>query len=202
MSKILVVDDEMTIRMMLDRVLTLWGYQAHLTTNGHEALEILRQPDPPKMVIVDWVMPGMDGLDLCRRIKQNEQLRSTYLILLTAKGSKENVVQGLEAGADDYITKPFDVNELRARIGVAERLLQTQGLLSEKIEELEKALAHVKTLQGTIPICAHCHKIRDDQQAWQKLEAYIEEHSEADFSHSICPKCAAEHFPDIDIYDE
>ncbi len=143
--------------------------------------------------------PGLDGIDVCRKIREKDESNPTYIILLTARQDKEDIVAGLEAGANDYIVKPFDKNELRARIEVGRQVVNLQTALSEQVQELKKALAHVKTLQGIIPICMHCHKIRDDQQAWQGLERYIENHSEANFSHGICPDCMIKHHSEITL---
>ncbi len=115
--------------------------------------------------------------------------RLLYIILLTAKGRKEDIVQGLTAGADDYIIKPFDRSELKARINVGERILRLQAELAARVKELELALANVKLLQGLLPICCYCKRIRNDQNYWQQVDAYISDHSEAQFTHGICPEC-------------
>lgn len=197
--KVLIAEDDLTSRLMLDGILKKWGYEVLSVSNGNEAWAAVQRETDLQLVILDWNMPGMDGLAVCRRIKAIDRHVPFYTILLTGRDSAEDVVQGFEAGADDYITKPFEGNELRARIRVAERMVGIQGSLSKKVQELKEALAHVKTLQGIIPICMHCHKIRSDDKAWEKLEAYIENHSEAEFSHSICPDCIAQHYPDLDL---
>ena len=115
--------------------------------------------------------------------------RLLYIILLTAKGRKEDIVQGLTAGADDYIIKPFDRSELKARINVGERILRLQAELAARVKELELALANVKLLQGLLPICCYCKKIRNDHNYWQQVDTYIADHSEAQFTHGICPEC-------------
>jgi len=195
--KILIAEDDITTRSMLQAILSKWDYEVISTSDGDKAWTITQTNNPPQLALLDWEMPGMNGLELCRKIKSLDLDTPIYVILLTSRGAIEDVVQGLNAGADDYITKPFDNNELRARIGVAERLITVQGDLATKIEELEEAMDHVKTLQGIIPICMHCHKIRSDDQAWNQLEAYITKHSDAQFSHSICPDCELEHYPEL-----
>ena len=118
-------------------------------------------------------------------------LANMYLMLLTARESRGDLVAGLDAGADDYITKPFDAEELRARVQVGVRVLTLQKSLAERVEELQAALSNVKQLRGLLPICSYCKRIRGDDQYWQQLEGYIAEHSDAQFSHGICPTCYA-----------
>jgi DNA-binding response OmpR family regulator len=139
--------------------------------------------------MLDWMMPEIDGLDVCRRMRATMPNAATYIILVTARGGLENVVRGLEAGADDYITKPFDPRELRARLHVGVRIVQLQKALRERFEELEEALKRVKQLQGLLPICSYCKKIRNDRNYWEQVDAYITSHSEAQFSHGVCPDC-------------
>jgi len=119
-------------------------------------------------------------------------------VLLTVKREREDLAEGFEAGADDYLIKPFDSVELRARVAAGERLLNLQTALSAKVDELQIALSHVKQLQGLIPICMHCKKIRDDGATWHRLETYIQEHSEAVFTHSLCETCLQEHYPTME----
>jgi len=114
---------------------------------------------------------------------------ATYIILLTARDDGPDLVRGLEAGADDYITKPFNRKELRARIRVGLRVVRLQQILADRVRELAEALTRVKRLQGLLPICSYCKKIRNDRNYWEKVETYISEHSEAQFSHGICPDC-------------
>jgi DNA-binding response OmpR family regulator len=149
----------------------------------------LSQPDAPSLAVLDWMMPGMDGAEVCRRARSLGADRLLYIILLTAKGRKEDIVQGLTAGADDYVIKPFDRSELKARINVGERILRLQAELAARVKELELALANVKLLQGLLPICCYCKKIRNDQNYWQQVDTYISDHSEAQFTHGICPEC-------------
>jgi len=192
--KILIAEDNATSRIMLQAILQKWGYEVSAASDGAEAWRILNGGGCPPIALLDWMMPGMDGAEICRRINQMESNSPPYLILLTGRDSKEDLSAGLEAGASDYITKPYDHDELKARLQVAERMVALQERLNGKIEELREALSHVKTLQGILPICMHCHKIRTDDQAWQRLEAYIEVHSDARFSHGLCPACMEKHY--------
>jgi DNA-binding response OmpR family regulator len=193
--RILVAEDSRTTQVLLQRLLTEWGHEVIMTGDGDEAWGALSANDPPRLAILDWLMPGMDGLEICRRVRKTDGDDPLYVIMLTAKTEKEDIVAGLEAGADDYVTKPFDGEELRARVGVGVRVLELQAALAGQVRELRDALAHIKTLQGIIPICMYCHKIRDDRDIWQRMEQYIAERSGAEFSHSLCPECREKHYP-------
>ena len=142
-------------------------------------------------------MPEMDGVELIGKIRAAKELKSMYIILLTAMGQREDIIAGLEAGANDYIAKPFHRDELRVRIKVGERVVGLRGELEKRIHELEEALGQIKTLKGLIPMCAGCKKIRDDQGYWQQVEEYILEHSEAAVNHGLCPDCLKKHYPNI-----
>ena len=187
--QILIAEDDLISRRMLEATLSKWDYEPVVTCGGREALEVLQGKDCPRLAILDWMMPGMDGTEVCRRVRARASCEPLYILLLTAKGTKQDIVTGLEAGADDYLAKPFDRNELRARLRVGERVVQLQSSLAERVRQLEEALASVKQLQGLIPICCYCKKIRGDQDYWQQVEAYVSAHSEARFSHGICPEC-------------
>ena len=187
--KVLIADDDAVCRRILESTLAEGGFEVTIATDGLEAWHAFQNPNPPSLAILDWMMPGMDGVELCRRIRQTHGTLPPYLIVLTARSDKEDVVSGLNAGADDYITKPFSRAELRARLQVGVRVVELQGSLAARVAELEEALARVKQLQGLLPICSYCKKIRDDRNYWQQLENYIGEHSEAQFSHGICPDC-------------
>jgi sigma-B regulation protein RsbU (phosphoserine phosphatase) len=187
--KVLIAEDERISCRLLESTLAGWGYEVVVTRTGLEAWEVLQQEDAPRLAILDWMMPGIDGLEVCRRVRRADGAVPTYIILLTAKGSKANIVEGLVNGANDYVTKPFDRDELRARVHVGVEMIELQERLAERVAELEAALAHVKLLQGILPICSYCKHVRDDQNYWQTVEGYISDHSEARFSHSICPDC-------------
>jgi len=187
--RILIAEDDVVSRRLVEATLTKWGYGVVVTTDGIQALEALKKPGAPSLAVLDWMMPGMDGAEVCRRARAEVTDRSLYIILLTAKDRKEDIVEGLTAGADDYIIKPFDRAELKARINVGERIIRLQAELSARVKELELALANVKLLQGLLPICCYCKKIRNDQNYWQQVDTYIAEHSEAQFTHGICPEC-------------
>jgi sigma-B regulation protein RsbU (phosphoserine phosphatase) len=182
--RILIADDDRMSTMMLGRTLEQWGFEVVVANDGVSAWEHIIGNEPPSLAIVDWMMPGLDGIELCRRIRATTLPSPVYLILLTARTSRQDLVAGLEAGADDYLTKPFDPDELRARIHVGQRTL---GLI-----------ANIKQLSGLLPICSYCKRIRGDHDYWEQVESYITEHTDALFSHGICPSCLEKAMNDLD----
>jgi DNA-binding response OmpR family regulator len=187
--KVLVADDDVVTRCLLETTLRSWEYEVCTAGDGTEALRILEDVPRVDIILLDWMMPEKDGPEVCRIIRASPLMATVYVILLTALGSRQNIIQGLQAGADDYITKPFDRDELRARLEVGRRIVELQHSLAERVQQLEDALARVKQLQGLVPICSYCKKIRNDRNYWQQLESYLSDHSEAQFSHGICPEC-------------
>ncbi len=145
--KILVAEDDFTSRLILQVVLEKWKYDVISVSDGNEAWEILQKDDAPPIAILDWEMPELDGVRVCSKVKELNRANPIYVIILTGRITKEDIVQGLDAGADDYVTKPFDENELRARIRVAERMVNIQESLTETVEELRQALELVNSLQ-------------------------------------------------------
>ena len=134
-TRILVAEDDPVSSALICARLINWGYEVIATRNGMEAIMALRKKDAPSLAILDWMMPGMDGLEICRRIREVDRI--LYVILLTARGSKDDLVEGLGAGADDYLVKPFDKDELRARILVGLRVMAMQAALAERVKGLE-----------------------------------------------------------------
>ncbi len=175
--KILIVEDSPTYRLMLERELQNLGHTVIVGKDGKEAWDIFQRTEI-SLVISDWVMPGLDGLDLCRRIRAATRLRYIYFILLTAVEGKTSYLEAMEAGVDDFITKPFDPDQLRARLNVAGRIIGLQ--------------VQVNQLEGILPTCCVCKKIRDKNGNWVAIESYIHQHTEADFSHTFCPDCLEE----------
>ena len=199
--KILIAEDDLTSRRRLEAVLTKWGYEVVSCSNGKQAWERLQNANTPKLAILDWVMPEMGGIEVCRRLRELDTQDPVYVLLLTVRKEKENIICGLEAGADDYITKPFEPDELQARIRVGCRVLQLQEKLVNHIKDLQDSLQHIKTLQGILPICSYCKNIRDDKNYWEEVEEYVIKHSNVDFTHSICPKCYEKHVkPEIEKF--
>jgi sigma-B regulation protein RsbU (phosphoserine phosphatase) len=193
--KILIAEDDMVSRKMLERILTSDGHAVTAVEDGVKALAAMGK-ESPDMLITDWMMPDVDGLELSWRVRALDLPNYVYIILLTALTDRERIIEGLDAGADDYITKPYDRTELLARIKAGRRVIQLEKSLRQRNQELSQALAQVKQLKGLLPICMYCKKIRKDENYWQQIEEYVSEHSDADFSHSICPECLAEHYPE------
>ena len=171
--KVLIAEDDLTSRLMLTALLKTWGYDPEATENGAEAWLRIQQPDAPRLVILDWNMPEMDGIEIIRRTRALDLPEPPYLIILTSRGNKRDIVAGLGAGANDYISKPYDQEELRARVEVGRRMVAMQAALAQQMIELKNALSHVQTLEGILPICSYCKKIRDDQQYWHQVESYV-----------------------------
>jgi phosphoserine phosphatase RsbU/P len=188
--KVLIAEDEAVSCRLLEATLSKGGYEVLAAHDGEQAWEILQAPSPPPVVILDWLMPKLDGVEICRRVRLHPSLKTLHLILLTSRASRQDLVQGLEAGADDYIIKPFDPQELRARVHVGARIAELQMALADRVHELEDALSREKQLQGLLPICCYCKKIRDDKNYWHQVENYVSHHADVRFSHGICPDCS------------
>ena len=187
--KILIAEDDSLSQTMLKAMVARAGFEPVVTGDGLEALQILSRADGPKLAVLDWMMPGMDGPDVCRKMRETKTDEPAYLILLTSRDDKKDVILGLKSGANDYIVKPYDIEELKVRIGIGRKVVELQAMLSGRITELKSALDQIKTLRGLLPICMYCKKIRDDRQYWQQVEHYVAGHTDAQFSHSICPDC-------------
>lgn len=194
--KVLIADDDSITRKTLEASLNKWGYDVETVENGNDAFEVLNKENHPAVAIIDWMMPGLSGLDLCKKVKGLTSDNPPHLIMLTSKDLQEDIIEGLSSGADAYIKKPFFNEELHARVKAAERIVELQTSLKDKVIKLEESLNHVKQLQGVLPVCMHCHKIRNDEESWDAMEKYIMEHSDATFSHGVCPVCIEEHYPE------
>jgi phosphoserine phosphatase RsbU/P len=174
--KILIVEDDPDSRDLLKVLLELDGHDVTAAWNGLEGWQAFQTGEFP-VVLSDWVMPEMDGLELCRQIRASDRPSYSYVILVTALHGKSSYLQGMDAGADDFVSKPFDPDELKTRLIVAERIIGVQN--------------RVKHLEGILPTCMYCKKIRDEQNQWIGIESYISKRSRASFSHGICPGCYA-----------
>lgn len=183
----LLAEDEHVTRRILERHLTRFGFEVISVMDGLHAWDVLESPDAPRIVLLDWNMPGLDGVDICRRLRAREKTNYTYTLLMTASDRKGDVVQGLHAGADDFISKPVDPPELGARLNTARRIIK-----------LEEGLAE---LEGILSICMHCKRIRNGDKLWERLETYIERHSSAKFSHGLCTECLDAKYPEEEASD-
>jgi phosphoserine phosphatase RsbU/P len=188
MHAVLVDDDPVMLRAMSATV-QRWGFTIEPAASGHAAWQLLENQERPVILILDWVLPDIEGPELCRRVRALPHSQLIYAILLTSKTRKADVIEGLQAGADDYMAKPFDPDELFARMQVGTRLLGAQMALTARIRELAEAQACVQQLQGLLPICCYCKNIRTDENYWEKVEHYFGQHTALQFSHGICPHC-------------
>ncbi len=186
MKRILFAEDDAVTRLVVTAQLQKLGYETMVARDGVEALEIFRR-EKPSIVITDWMMPNMDGTDLCREIRKQVDARYAYVIILTALDRKAGYVEGMKAGADDFVSKPCSMEELNVRLRVAERILALQ--------------AEAKQLEDLLPICPECQRIMTADGAWQQVESYIMRRTDAHFSHGICPACFEKHIkPQLDRY--
>ncbi|OLC42423.1 MAG: hypothetical protein AUH74_04210 [Nitrospirae bacterium 13_1_40CM_4_62_6] len=209
---ILLVDDSAENLLLLQSILQTGGYKDLLTAESAEqAFKHLGMDSSGgdgtsvDLILMDIQMPDINGIETCRRIKEVERYRDIPIIMVTAMAQREKLQLAFAAGAMDYINKPVNKIELRTRVGSALKLKQEMDSrkareqeLKKRTQELEQALREVKVLRGFIPICASCKKIRNDRGYWQLVEAYIREHSEAEFSHGICPDCIKKFFPGVE----
>jgi DNA-binding response OmpR family regulator len=199
--KILVAEDDAVTRKILVVTLERLGWDVIQVEDGEaawQAFETLKGKDAPEMAVLDWMMPGVEGIEICRRLRTTPGFELVYVILVTSRGGKEDLSYGLAAGANDYITKPFDPVELQARVRVGERMVRLQRSLAARVTEVEAALAHVQRLQGLLPICSYCKKVRNEANYWEQVESYLSAHSDLDFTHSICPQCTEKMMKEID----
>ena len=188
--RILIAEDEYTTRLTVQVCLEKWGYTVDSAADGQEAWDLLQKQNGPEVAILDWEMPEIDGLELCKRVKGLKRDNPIHVIMLTARDTQNDILVGFDAGADDYITKPFNDDELRARIRVAERIVRIQGSLHESLQELSYALDLVESLQSTVTICRNCQKIEGDDGRWYVLDSYISQREDYRFSPvDGCPGC-------------
>ena len=215
-SKLLIVDDLPENIKVLGNSLQRDEYLISFATSGAQAIDMAMRNELD-LILLDIMMPGMDGYEVCERLKAEDRTRHIPIIFITARTDKRDIVRGFEAGAVDYITKPFNVAELIARVQThldlrhskhtiqnqAEELAWTNKRLMKKNQKLEQALAEIETLKGLLPVCSNCRKIRKSnsdskkQSSWVSLESYLHENTAAEVTHSICPQCMANLYPDL-----
>jgi CheY-like chemotaxis protein len=201
-ADILIVDDTPANLRLLFQLLSAHNYRVRAAISGKQALEAAHATTPD-LILLDIMMPEMSGYEVCQHLKADEQTQNVPVIFLSALSDTRNKISAFAAGGVDYITKPFQAEEVLARarahltIYHLQKMLQTRNEeLQAKNHELAVALAQVKRLSGLLPICASCKKIRNDEGYWQQVEVYIHQHSEADFTHGICPDCMQKLYPE------
>jgi sigma-B regulation protein RsbU (phosphoserine phosphatase) len=190
--RILVAEDDPITQRLLQSTLARLGWDVITAPDGVAAwqmLDTLEGQEAPQLVLLDWMMPGLDGIEICRKLRTTPGFELMYIILLTSRSEKEDLAMGLAAGANDYITKPFHPAELESRVRVGQRMVKLQTSLAARIKELESALSEVRQLQGLLPMCSYCKKVRNEANYWQQVEAYITSTSGVELTHSVCPSC-------------
>jgi sigma-B regulation protein RsbU (phosphoserine phosphatase) len=185
--RILVAEDDPVSRLIVQNLLQKWGHQVDCSEDGKQALSRVHCA-AYDVLVSDWMMPEMSGPELCKNIRDLNRTPYCYIILLTALSRTDHLIQGIEAGADDYLTKPVNPDDLKARLVVAQRIL---GLRSD-----------LASLRALLPICAWCKSIRTDDDLWQSADAYIQAHTKNDLTHSICPPCLEKKLGELVIPDE
>ncbi|MBU0992759.1 MAG: response regulator [Proteobacteria bacterium] len=182
---ILIVDDNPQNIKVLGTIIGKAGYEVAIAMKGKDALLMLEK-ETPDLILLDIMMPEMDGYEVCAHIKSNKKTCDIPVIFLTAKRETDDLVRAFNVGGVDYVTKPFNANELLMRVRTH--------------VELKLAREEIRTLKGIIPICANCKKIRDDKGFWDQVETYITKHTEAKFSHGLCPVCEKNLYGDKEWY--
>lgn len=198
-KNILIVDDTPENLTVLRRMLTEHGYRVRPALSGEIALKTI-QADLPDLILLDILMPGMNGYEVCARLKEDKATRDVPVIFISALSEVEDKVRAFSEGGVDYILKPFQAKEVLARVKTHLTIHSLVTRLEEKNMELEKALAEVKKLQGLLPICSNCKKVRDDKGYWNQIESYFEKHSDLSFSHGMCPGCMEALYGDQEWY--
>ncbi len=173
-SLILTVDDKPQNLQFLGKLLSDNGYEVGMAQSGRQALNFVRK-SKPDLILLDIMMPDMDGYEVCEQLKKDFSAKHIPVIFVTAKTDPEDIIKGFDMGGVDYVTKPFNSAELLARI---------------------KTHIELSTLRGLLPMCSKCKKIRDDKGFWERVDSYIEEHTQVTFSHGICPDCLVELYGD------
>ena len=187
--RVLIADDDRVTTAILRHTLEAWGLEVVEAHDGDEAWERIKGAPEVSIAIFDWMMPGLEGPELCRRIREDQSHAHLYVVLLTTRETREDVVMGLDAGADDYLIKPIDPKEFRVRFKAGLRVVTLQQRLSERVKELEQAAESINALRGLLPICSYCKHVRSEPNYWEQVEVYISQHSALQFSHGICPEC-------------
>jgi len=185
---ILAADDDAVSRTLLVRMLEQWGHEVEVVDEGLAAWRRLVEPGGPTLAILDWGMPGLEGPEICRQVRAAALRMQPYLVMLTARRAPEDLAVALEAGADDFLSKPFNRVELMARLHAGMRILNLHRALTDRIHELEESRQREHHLRTLTPICSYCKKIRGDRDGWEPIDQYLAEHGYR-FTHAVCPSC-------------
>ena len=189
---ILIADDTPEHLTVLRQMLAEQNYMVRPALNGEIAIKAANE-SPPDLILLDIRMPGMDGYEVCQQLKSEEKTRKIPVIFISALNELDDKVKAFSLGGVDYITKPFQTEEVLARIKTHLTLRNLQKSLEDKNAQLQNALDEIKTLQGIIPICANCKKVRDDENYWNEVEGYLKK-LDIMLSHSVCPDCSKKLF--------
>lgn len=189
---ILMIDDDPNLRKTLSDILRAKGYETHTAKDGAEGLALLKQ-HAVNLALIDLRLPDISGIEVLGRVKADYP--SMEAIILTGNATLDSAIEATNRGAFSYLQKPYDVDQLLLHIRRAIEKQQAEEEREKLVRELQEALDKIKTLRGIIPICASCKKIRDDKGYWNQIEAYIRDHSDAEFSHGLCPECAKKIYP-------
>jgi len=215
---ILIVDDDPITRLLLKNMLQSDGYAAISEADSGETALVRLDAQVPDLILLDIQMPGLEGYDVCRIIRETHPSADIPIVMITGTEleSDKALTASFEAGATDFISKPIRPLELLARVRTALSIKTARDRLKEELDlrtraerekertiaELREALQTIKTLNGLLPICMSCKKIRDDGGYWSQLESYISDHSGAEFSHSICPECTADYMRKLEAAEK
>jgi DNA-binding response OmpR family regulator len=205
--KVLVTDDDPDTLLLSTMLLKDEGFEVYEARTAEECLITVKELHPD-MVLLDVMLPDKRGTEVCKLIKNDPDLQSTFVVLVSGiLVSSDYQAEGLDVGADGYMIKPMTNREFIARIQSMVRIKRAETALREKeveqqrlITQLQEALTEIKTLKGFIPICASCKKIRDDEGYWNQIEEYLTAHTDAVFTHGLCPQCAQIYMDDMGKY--
>jgi sigma-B regulation protein RsbU (phosphoserine phosphatase) len=189
-------------RVTLESVIRGAGWSPVAIEDPELAFQILTGPDAPPIALIDWQMPTLSGVELCRRVRAADITARPYLIFVTANSTSTDIVTGLDAGADGYMTKPIAADELQARVRAGLRTIALQQDLRTRLQEAEAESARTRPLRELLPICCYCRRIRDERQQWSTLEQFLMERIDAHFTHGFCPTCFEQHvLPDLEGHE-
>lgn len=199
-ASVLIVDDLPANIRILSASLE-GDYSVFFALNGNDALAQVKKIRPD-LILLDIIMPGMSGFDVCRRLKEDQDVSDIPVIFITALDQPEEEKEGLKLGAADYISKPFNPDIVHLRVSNHIELKRKRDALRERTIELEEAISNIKKLKGLLPICSSCKNIRNDRGYWRRIEEYFSENSDILFSHGLCPDCAKKLYPGVYIPDQ